>query len=203
VTLSLLNFIRQAWRPYDAVLGRVANYKGYHDIGRHPEARQVPGLVLYRWDAPLFFANTDTFRARVLETVAHYPPPVAWLAVASEPMTDIDTTAADMLEDLVTDLARQGVELHFAELKGHVKDRLQTYGIYQRLGADHFHPTIGSAVKAYLAAHPDVVWRDWEDDLPPPTAQASGASPMVGGVRWSAAPRQPDEPGLDPLDREP
>ncbi len=168
VGLSLLNFIRRAWRPHDAVLGRVTNYKGYHDTERHPEARLVPGLVLYRWDAPLFFANADLFRERSLAVVDDTPPPVRWLAVTSEPMTDIDTTAADMLDELITELARRGIELHFAELKGHVKDRLRVYGVFDRLGADHFHPTIGSTVKAYLARHPDVTWLDWEDEPRPP-----------------------------------
>jgi high affinity sulfate transporter 1 len=233
VGLSLLNFIRHAWRPHDAVLGRVANYKGYHDIGRHPEARLVPGLILYRWDAPLFFANAELFREHALDVVDHAPPPTRWLAVASEPMTDIDTTAADTLEELITELARRGVELHFAELKGHVKDRLQTYGIYQRLGADHFHPTIGIAVKSYLATHPDVAWRDWEDELaasttataprssvseaPAPTTGPPAVGPVPGpdspgtvvppgqppgGIRRSGAPREPDEPRLDPPDGE-
>ena len=180
VGLSLLNFIRRAWRPHDAVLGRVANYKGYHDIGRHPEARLVPGLILYRWDAPLFFANADLFRERSLEVVDNAPPPVRWLAVTSEPMTDIDTTAAEMLDELITELARRGVELHFAELKGHVKDRLRVYGVFDRLGADHFHPTIGSTVKAYLARHPDVTWLDWEDEPRPPEHDPlAGVAPRV------------------------
>ncbi len=242
VGLSLVNFIRRAWRPHDAVLGRVANYKGYHDLERHPEGRQVPGLVLYRWDAPLFFANADLFRERALEVVDEVPGPVRWLAVASEPMTDIDTTAADMLEELITELARRGVELHFAELKGHVKDRLRVYGVFDRLGADHFHPTIGSAVRAYLARHPDVTWLDWEDEPRPPEhepgggpAGAAGSSgpgrrpgapdtnaeqprPSAaidaggeppepdrsgGGIRRSAAPRQPREPGVDDTPGEP
>ncbi len=159
VGLSLLDFIRRAWRPHDAVLGRVANYKGYHDVGRHPDARLVPGLVLYRWDAPLFFANADLFRERAIQTVERAPRPVRWLALAAEPITDVDTTAADMLEAMITELARRGVELHFAELKGHVKDRLQAYGIYGRLGPERFHPTIGRTVKDYLAAHPEVAWR--------------------------------------------
>jgi high affinity sulfate transporter 1 len=186
VGLSLLNFIRRAWRPHDAVLGRVAHYKGYHDTERHPEARLVPGLTLYRWDAPLFFANAEAFREHTLDVVDHAPPPARWLAVASEPMTDIDTTAADMLEELITELARRGVELHFAELKGHVKDRLQVYGIYERLGADHFHPTLGMAVRAYLATHADVLWQDWEDEPVPP----NGGGAAAGGER----PRPPAPP---------
>jgi MFS superfamily sulfate permease-like transporter len=185
VTLSLLNFIRHAWRPHDAILGRVTGYKGYHDLERHPEAQSVPGLVLYRWDAPLFFANADLFRERALQVVDKAPHPARWLAVSAEPVTDIDTTAADSLDEVITELARHGTELHFAQLKGNVKDRLQVYGIYQRIGADHFHPTVGSVVRAYLARHPDVVWRDWEDeplpadgtDTPPSTGQPADSNP--------------------------
>ncbi len=183
VGLSLLNFVRRAWRPHDAVLGRVVNYKGYHDTERHPDARLVPGLILYRWDAPLFFANAELFREHALDVVDHAPGPTHWLAVASEPMTDIDTTAADMLEELITELARRSIELHFAELKGHVKDRLQVYGIYERLGADHFHPTVGMAVRAYLAAHPDVAWQDWETEPGPGQAVQPGAAPTSPGIR--------------------
>ena len=199
VGLSLLNFIRHAWRPHDAILGRVSGYKGYHDIGRHPEARLVPGLVLYRWDAPLFFANADLFREHVLEIVDHAPPPVRWLAVTSEPMTDIDTTAADMLDELITELARRGVELHFADMKGHVKDRLRTYGLYDRLGAECFHPTVGSVVKAYLARHRDVEWRDWEDEPVPPSADQGARSSRSGPPVPPAGPpvAPPDPPPSD------
>jgi high affinity sulfate transporter 1 len=205
VGLSLLNFIRRAWRPHDAVLGRVANYKGYHDIERHPEARQVPGLLLYRWDAPLFFANADLFRERALDVVDDAPP-VRWLVVAAEPMTDVDTTAADMLDELITELARRGAQLHFAELKGHVKDRLRVYGVFDRLGADHFHPTIGSAVRDYLARNPDVTWVDWEDEPKPPEhptgpgagSSLPGRSPAGGRLAEpSSPPREPGEPGVD------
>jgi len=168
VALSLVVFIRRAWQPYDAVLGRVRGYKGYHDVSRHPEGLLVPGLTLYRWDAPLFFANAQSFRERILDVERSSDVPPRWIAVASEPITDVDTTAADMLDELITDLARRGTELHFAELKGRVKDRLGVYGIYHRLGADHFHPTVGSVVKAYLARYPDVEWLDWEDEPLPP-----------------------------------
>jgi high affinity sulfate transporter 1 len=174
VALSLVVFIRRAWQPYDAVLGRVRGYKGYHDVSRHPEGLLVPGLTLYRWDAPLFFANAQSFRERVLDVERSSDPPPRWIAVASEPITDVDTTAADMLDELIADLARNGTELHFAELKGRVKDRLGVYGIYQRLGADHFHPTIGSVVKAYLARYPDVEWLDWEDEPLPPDERLHG-----------------------------
>ena len=123
VALSLIIFVRNAWRPYDAVLGRVANYKGYHDLDRHPEGKIVPGLILYRWDAPLFFANAELFREHVFDVVSKTQPPARWIAVASEPVVDVDTTAADMLDELIGELGARGVALHFAELKGRVKDR--------------------------------------------------------------------------------
>jgi MFS superfamily sulfate permease-like transporter len=189
VGLSLLNFIRRAWRPYDAVLGRVANYKGYHDTNRHPEARLVPGLTLYRWDAPLFFANAQSFHEHVLDIVESAPLTPRWFAVASEPITDVDTTAADMLEELITELRRRGTELHFADLKGRVKDRLRVYGIYDRLGADHFHPTVGSVVRAYLAANPDVEWLDWEDEPRPPEVGEGGERSRVGAGGEPIPPR--------------
>ncbi|HSW43394.1 MAG TPA: sodium-independent anion transporter, partial [Patescibacteria group bacterium] len=126
------------------------------------------------------------------------PPPVRWLAVTSEPVTDIDTTAADMLDALITELARRGVELHFADMKGQVKDRLRTYGLFDRLGAGSFHPTVGSVVKAYLVRHPDVEWLDWEDepqpplsDEPQPQSPSSPGLPPGGGVRDGGPLRPP------------
>ena len=192
VALSLIIFIRNAWRPYDAVLGRVADYKGYHDVGRHPEAKVVPGLILYRWDAPLFFANSELFREHVFDVVARAPTPPRWIAVASEPIVDVDTTAADMLDELIGELGARGVALHFAEMKGRVKDRLRVYGIFDRLGPDAFHPTVGSVVRAYLAAYPDVEWRDWEDEPLPPEADPPVADPP------EADPPQVDPRGSTP-----
>jgi high affinity sulfate transporter 1 len=162
VLLSLANFIRKVWRPYDAVLGRIDQRKGYHDVGRHPDARSIPGLVLFRFDAPLFFANADHFERRVNEVLRATPERVRRLVVAAEPVTDIDTSAAAMLERLVEDLDQRGIELGFAELKGPVKDRLRDYGLYDRIGEDHFYSTIGSATTHYGHDH-EVEWTDWRD----------------------------------------
>ena len=162
VTLSLLDFVRRAWRPHDAILGRVPGVKGYHDVTRYPDAEQVPGLLLLRWDAPLFFANADAFRARILSSVDDAPTYIRWVVIAAEPITDVDTTAAEMLEELDKDLAVRGTELAFAELKDPVKDRLDRYGLRQRVGRDFFFPTLGVAVKEYVARH-DVPWVDWQD----------------------------------------
>jgi MFS superfamily sulfate permease-like transporter len=162
IVLALLAFIWRAWRPYDAVLGRIDGVKGYHDVSRHPEARCIPGLVLFRWDAPLFFANAEVFREHVLGAIARAPTPTAWVVVAAEPVTDVDVTAADVLAELDRELHEAGMDLCFAEMKGPVKDRLKRYGLFTKLGTENFFPTIGQAVDRYLALHP-VEWRDWDE----------------------------------------
>ena len=172
ILLSLADFVRRAWRPHDAVLGREDELKGYHDIDRHPGARQVPGLLLYRFDAPLFFANAAWFRRRVKGLVAEAAHPVRWVVVAAEPVTDVDTTAADTLDQLLRELREQQVTLAFAELKGPVKDRLRRYGPYDAIGPDHFFPTIGTAVNAYVTAT-GTTWVDWEE-RPAPAPDTPG-----------------------------
>ena len=162
VSVALLSFIQRAWRPYDAVLGRIDGQKGYHDVSRHPEARRIPGLVLFRWDAPLFFANAGIFQDHVEHAIRESPTPVRWVVVTAEPITDVDTTAADTVRELLDDLADAGIRLCFAEMKGPVKDQLKRYGLFEAIGPDAFFPTIGAAVRRYLAAT-GVPWVDWED----------------------------------------
>jgi len=161
--LSLGDFVRRAWRPHHAVLGRVRKLKGYHDLERFPAGRQIPGLALYRFDAPLFFANASHFRRSVRAIIANAEPPVSWFVVCGEPITDIDSTAGQMLEDLHEELDARGIELAFAELKDPVKDRLKRYELYGRIGDPAFFPTIGTAVAAYLEKT-GTVWTDWEED---------------------------------------
>ena len=162
IALSLGEFVRRAWRPYDAVLGRIPGRKGYHDIDRHPEALQIPGLVLYRFDAPLFFANVELFVDHMLNAIQARDDPTSWVIVAAEPITDIDTTAAELLAEALDDLRSQGIELAFAELKGPVKDRLRRYGLYDRIGHNRFFPTLGTAIDGYLATT-GTRWVDWSD----------------------------------------
>ncbi len=163
IGLSVLAFLWRAWHPYDAVLGRATGVKGYHDLTRYPEAKQIPGLILYRFDAPLFFANATIFRERLLATVGDSEIPVKMIVVAAEPITDLDSTAADMLADLDHDLETKGVELAFAEMKDPVKDRLRRFGLEERIGHERFYPTIGVAVRRFVEEH-DVQWVDWEDE---------------------------------------
>ena len=149
IAVAIIEFLWDGWRPHSAVLGRVDGVKGYHDVTRYPAARTVPGLVLFRWDAPLFFANAELFRERVLEAVATSPTPVKWLIVAAEPVTSVDVTARDMLEDLDKALQESGIKLCFAEIKDPVKDKLKRFGIFAQIGEEFFFPTVGAAVSRY------------------------------------------------------
>lgn len=162
IAAAVIEFLWSVWRPHSAVLGRVDRVKGYHDITRYPEARQIPGLVLFRWDAPLFFANAEFFQRRLLEAVIASPTPVRWVVVAAEPVTRLDVTAADLVAELDLTLHQAGIELVFAEMKDPVKDKLRRFGLFTQLGEAAFFPTVGAAVKQYLEAF-RVPWEDWQD----------------------------------------
>jgi MFS superfamily sulfate permease-like transporter len=152
VVLAVIEFLWDGWRPHYAVLGRVEGIRGYHDISRYPDARLVPGLVLFRWDAPLFFANAELFHNCLLEAVASSPTSVRRVVVAAEPVTSVDVTSADMLIELEQALRAAGIELRFAEMKDPVKDKLKRLEVLDHIGSDVFHPTIGAAVDSYLEA---------------------------------------------------
>jgi MFS superfamily sulfate permease-like transporter len=149
VVIAVIEFLWDGWRPHSAVLGRPEGVEGYHDITRYPDARQEPGLVLFRWDAPLFFANAELFKERVLDAAANSPTPVRWLVVAAEPVTSVDVTAADVLAELDQALDDAGIALLFAELKDPVKDKLRRFGFVARLGEECFFPTKEAAVDSY------------------------------------------------------
>jgi high affinity sulfate transporter 1 len=163
LVIAVIEFLWDGWRPHSAVLGRVDRVKGYHDITRYPGARMIPGLLLFRWDAPLFFANAELFRERVLAALAAVPGPVRWCVVAAEPVTSVDVTAADIVAELDDTLHAAGVTLCFAEMKDPVKDKLKRFGLFARFGGERFFATVGEAVNAYRSAH-RVEWTDWEED---------------------------------------
>jgi high affinity sulfate transporter 1 len=148
VVLAVIEFLWDGWRPHHAVLGRVDGVRGYHDLKRYPDARLIPGMVLFRWDAPLFFANAELFHQRVREAVAQSLTQVRRIVVAAEPVTSIDVTSADMLAELERELRTSGIELRFAELKDPVKDKLKRFELFEHFGV--FYPTVGAAVDAYL-----------------------------------------------------
>jgi high affinity sulfate transporter 1 len=162
VVIAVIEFLWDGWRPHSAILGRVEGVKGYHDLTRYPNAEQIPGLVLFRWDAPLFFANAELFQERVLDAVASSPTPVRTVVVAAEPVTSVDVTAADILAELDDTLRAADIALHFAEMKDPVKDKLKRFGLFKRFGDDGFHATIGEAVRVYRTTH-SVEWVDWQE----------------------------------------
>jgi high affinity sulfate transporter 1 len=148
VGLSILNVFRRAWWPYDTELGRVEGIEGYHDVRSYPNAGRLPGLVIYRFDAPLFFANVKNFRDEVRRMAKNDPPP-RWIVIAAEPVTDVDTTASDVLVDLDEELNDQGISLVFAELKDPVRRKIERYGLTRTIDPGHFFPTVGAAVAAF------------------------------------------------------
>jgi high affinity sulfate transporter 1 len=177
VVLSILNVFRRAWWPYNTELGRVDGLEGYHDIRSYPRAKHLPGLVIYRFDAPLFFANAKTFRDEV-RRLARADPPPTWIVIAAEPVTDVDTTASDVLEDLDEALSAEGISLVFAELKDPVRRKIERYGLARKIESRHFFPTIGAAVAAYRA-ETGAQWTDGQAaDTGPP--RDIPASPPVG-----------------------
>jgi high affinity sulfate transporter 1 len=171
VALSILNVFRRAWWPYQTVLGRVDGIEGYHDIHSYPQAKLLPGLVIYRFDAPLIFANAKTFREQVRHLAKSEPPP-RWILIAAEPLTDVDTTAADILEDLDEELNGKGISLAFAEMKDPVRQKIERYGLTRTIDPRRFYPTVEVAVAAFAA--------ETEIDLnAPEQRQASAPVPEV------------------------
>jgi MFS superfamily sulfate permease-like transporter len=154
LAIAIIEFLWGGWRPHSAVLGYVERAQSYHDISRHSDARLIPGLVLFRWDAPLFFANAELFNERALDAIGSSPTPVRWLVVAAEPVTDVDVTAADLLAELDDKLHNEGIELSFAEMKDPVKDKLKRFELLARFGEKSFFHTISEAVSSYRAAFP-------------------------------------------------
>lgn len=162
IGMSLLAFLLRSWRPHTTTLVRVDGLKGYHDADRHPEGREVPGLLLYRFDAPLFFANAEVFRKDLTDRIAAAGPGIRRVVITAEPITDIDATADHTLLALLDELADQGIELGFAELKGVVRDQLEESGTVDLIGPERFYPTVGRAVRDHVRAH-DVDWVDWDE----------------------------------------
>lgn len=158
IVIAVIEFLWDGWRPHYAVMGRVDGVRGYHDIKRYPDARRVPGLVLFRWDAPLFFANAEFFQECILQAIDSSPTAVKRIVVAAEPVTSIDITSADVIAELLEKLRAMNIELHFAEMKDPVKDKLKRFELFDVFGKNIFHPTTGAAVDIYLEDH-NVDWK--------------------------------------------
>jgi high affinity sulfate transporter 1 len=193
VGLSILNVFRHAWRPYSTILGRVDGLAGHHDVRSYPDGKQLPGLVIYRFDAPLLFANAKTFRDEVLRLARAEPPP-RWIVVAAEPITDVDTTASDVLFELDHLLDERGQNLVFAELKDPVRRKIERYGLTRAIEPRHFFPTVTTAVEAFRAD----TGADWTAPAPPvPVGEGTGVE-SAGDQR---EPGSPTSRGVGPEPR--
>jgi MFS superfamily sulfate permease-like transporter len=168
IGLALLEFVRRAFTPYRAELGHLDEVPGYHDLSRHPEGTRLPGLILARFDAPLFFANGSVLTDFLRSLVEAAGRPVTHVVLAAEPITGIDTTALEELIELDEWLAQRGIQLVFAELKGPMKDRLVRFGTRARFGVDHFYPTVSAAVRALRADRDDPDRHDGVEEPPAP-----------------------------------
>ena len=148
VALSIGNVFRRAWWPYQTILGRVPGVPGFHDVRSYPDAERLPGCVIFRFDAQLIFANARTFREQIRK-LARSEPPRKWIIVAAEPITDVDTTAADMLRDIDEELNASDVHLVFAEMKDPVRRKIDRYELTRTIEPSHFFPTVKAAVDAF------------------------------------------------------
>jgi high affinity sulfate transporter 1 len=146
ILLAILLFFRRNWWPHGSVLGRAPGVDGWHSLDDHPGASELDGVVVYRWEAPLFFANAGAFRNQIRHLVHERRP--RWVVLQCEAITDIDVTAAQMLQQLDTELNADGVHLAFAELRTRLHDLIYTYGLFDTLDRDHFYPTLDAALAA-------------------------------------------------------
>ncbi len=149
IGLSILDLLRRIARPHDGILGEAPGVAGMHDIDDYPMATRIPGLVVYRYDAPLCFANADDFRRRALAAVEESPTPVAWFLLNAEANVEIDITAADAIEDLRADLTRRGIVFAMARVKQDLRAELSAAGLVERIGEDRIFPTLPTAIAAF------------------------------------------------------
>jgi high affinity sulfate transporter 1 len=174
VGISVLNVFRRVWWPYQPILGRARGLQGFHDVQSYPDAERLPGLVMFRFDAPLIFANARVFREQI-RRLARTDPPPRWIVVAAEPITDVDTTAADMLQGLDEELNQQAISLVFAEMKDPVRRKVDRYQLTRTIDPAHFFPTLDDAVAAYRAQ----TGADWTVPISRPERDVIGGGEAV------------------------
>jgi MFS superfamily sulfate permease-like transporter len=150
VGLSIADLLRRVARPHDGVLGFVAGIAGMHDVDDYPGAHLVPGLIVYRYDSPLFFANAEDFRTRALAAVDEAPAPVEWFVLNAESNVEVDLTGLDAVEDVRAELARRGTVFAMARVKQDLLVALRAAGLADRVGAERIFPTLPTAVEAYV-----------------------------------------------------
>ena len=174
VGLSLTDLLRRVARPHDGILGYVPGLAGMHDVDDHPDAVLLPGLVVYRYDSPLFFANAEDFRRRAIEALDVADVPTTWFILNAEANVEVDITSVDALDELVAELRRRGVQFAMARVKQDLLDDLEAAGFVDRVGNDRLFPTLPTAVQAYLS------WYEQQHGHPLP--DVTGLQPTVNPV---------------------
>lgn len=159
VALSVAELLWRVGRPHDAVQGLVPGLAGMHDVDDYPQAETIPGLVIYRYDAPLFFANAQDFRRRALAAAGHGPGQARWFVLNTEANVEVDFTALEAVEAVRAELSRRGTIFALARVKQDLLDDLEAFGLAGKIGAQHIFPTLPTAVAAY---------RQWASQHPPP-----------------------------------
>jgi sulfate permease, SulP family len=149
IGLSILDLLRRVARPHDGVLGYVPGVAGMHDVNDYPDVRQVPGLLIYRYDSPLFFANADNFVRRALGALGAADAPVRWFVLNAEANVQVDVTSIDALDELRRRLEARDIVFALARVKHELYEDLERAGFTQRLGPDRVYPTLPTAVEAY------------------------------------------------------
>ena len=157
IALSVLDLLRRVARPHDAVEGIVPGLAGMHDVDDYPSAERTPGLLVYRYDSPLFFANAENFRTRALAAVDDATVSVRWFLLNVEANVEVDITGADALELLRAGLEERGIVFALARLKVDLRDQLAGTGLLDRIGENHIFPTLPTALEGF---------HDWERSQP-------------------------------------
>ncbi|MFI6599512.1 SulP family inorganic anion transporter [Nonomuraea sp. NPDC050536] len=152
VALSVAEMLHRVARPHDAILGLVPGLAGMHDVDDYPSARTIPGLVVYRYDSPLFFANAQDFRRRAQAAVDENQGSVAWFVLNVEANVEVDITALDAVDSLRQELEGRGIVFAMARVKQDLRTSLDAFGLTAAIGEDHLFPTLPTAVAAYQAA---------------------------------------------------
>jgi len=148
ISVSVADLLRRVARPHDAILGQVQGLAGMHDVDDYPTAHTVPGLVVYRYDSPLFFANADDFKRRAMAAADAAAQP-KWFVLNVEANVEVDITALDAVEWLREQLQRRGIVFAMARVKQDLLDDLRAYGLADSIGPDRLFPTLPTAVAAY------------------------------------------------------
>ena len=149
IGLSVADLLVRVARPHDAILGLVPGLAGMHDVDDYPEARTIPGLVVYRYDAPLCFANAENFRRRALAAADQQPSALRWFVLNVEANVEVDFTALEAMEAIRDEIIRRGAVFALARVKQDLLARLEAFGLAERIGTSLLYPTLPTAVDGY------------------------------------------------------